>query len=457
MKTELFLAAAIASYAGYSLAVPSEIDMPVNMSITGDQYCAASICATGWSFNQHKTGFHGVGDGIGGADDTFAWDVNLNTPVHDSDAGKAVYAIQSGEIHSGNGWEGNSYGQILINHTDDTGQWSSGYLHLNNIVKRSGYVNKGDIIGYISSTGGTNNHLHFAIYQSHGKNNVTSVNAKLSGRTAQSNTSNTDSSYFDGTGSLVDPRLTGSSCKRDGVGCSYDLVTLHPHSTPSSALFQIVSTPGVCESVELSGLNGGGKVEMRSWAGFGTESVYYTLDSLPATIPLKNQNTEWNLLSLTTTAPVPAGSTRTVQAKCVATRTTSSNARIISNGKPLQFGNDNYWGGNGSIMGHTARVDRPDAEQGFGRNRDSVTLMRDHSTISSIQVTRGTCSRVKFSTPVPIKVSWKSWNASNWLGSTTVSNQDFLDIPVEVGHWAILMIQAGPTKVNNSVVTASCL
>ena len=174
-------------------ATPSSISLPIDTSNTG--FCVASNyqCTDGWSFWQHGSGGHVRGGGIGRANDSQAWDINLNSPSHDSDNGKPIYAVESGDIYTGDGWGGKSYGQLLINHSTNGDNWSSGYLHMKNIPKTSGHVNKGDIIGYISNTSPTNlpNHLHFAVYDSHGKAALNSVNISF-----QNN--NTNSAYTQG-------------------------------------------------------------------------------------------------------------------------------------------------------------------------------------------------------------------------------------------------------------------
>ncbi len=173
------------------IAAPNTIDMPVDMSLSSGKYCIASSCSNGWSFNQHKSGFHAPKAGVGNANDTYAWDINLNTPTFDYDNGKPVYAVEEGIIYTGNGWQGSSVGQILINHTSGSDKWSTGYVHLNNIPKKSGSVNKGDIIGYISRVGTTNNHLHFAVYNGHNAG-TGSVNVSFSGKTASKKASVTN-------------------------------------------------------------------------------------------------------------------------------------------------------------------------------------------------------------------------------------------------------------------------
>ncbi len=137
------------------------------------------VRGSNWSFNQHKTIGHKVGGGINQSDDTYSWDVNLNTPSHDSDNGKPVYAVADGivsDTYAGATNAGGTYGQVLIKH----GVWWSGYLHLKNIQvspEQKVYKNK-TIIGYISNSPGyyydngvkktMSNHLHLTVYS--GKN-----------------------------------------------------------------------------------------------------------------------------------------------------------------------------------------------------------------------------------------------------------------------------------------------
>ena len=189
-----------------SAAVPTTVDLPVDLDYSGNKYCVSiySQCTNGWSFWQHKSGGHVSRGGINHANDTYAWDVNLNSPYSDYDAGKPVFAIESGTISTSSGWAGSSYGQLLINHTTGTDKWSSGYLHMKNITKKSGRINKGDIVGYISnvSPAGVSNHLHFVIYNGYDAG-TSSVNVNFSGKTSKAPTPQATPSLYKPTNSSI--------------------------------------------------------------------------------------------------------------------------------------------------------------------------------------------------------------------------------------------------------------
>jgi len=159
-----------ATYEAFASDVPPEVLSPV----IGDLEVVYSIeqCAgTKWCFNQHQTVGHKAGGGVCQADDTYAWDINLNCPRWDSDAGKPVYAVAKGVVcqtYGGCTNAGGSYGQVLIEHNYRGNTWWSAYLHLRDIQVSLGQsVSAATVIGYISNTSAEPNlpnHLHFVTY-----------------------------------------------------------------------------------------------------------------------------------------------------------------------------------------------------------------------------------------------------------------------------------------------------
>ena len=84
-----------------------------------------------------------------------------------ADYGTPIYAAESGTVmmaNSSDPW-GYSWGYyVSIFHN---GTYSSLYAHCSSLAVSTGdYVEKGQVIGYVGSTGNsTGNHLHFEVYQ----------------------------------------------------------------------------------------------------------------------------------------------------------------------------------------------------------------------------------------------------------------------------------------------------
>jgi murein DD-endopeptidase MepM/ murein hydrolase activator NlpD len=91
------------------------------------------------------------GDDIGGA---------CNNPI---------YAAQSGTVvKTGTGYSGGSGNNVRIDHgTIDGNNIQTAYLHMTRFIVRVGqHVNKGDLVGYVGSTGlSTACHLHLSLYK----------------------------------------------------------------------------------------------------------------------------------------------------------------------------------------------------------------------------------------------------------------------------------------------------
>jgi len=166
--------------------VLSPVEGPI-VEVSDLSACPADgVLPATWCFNQHQSDGHLL-PGICGADDKYAWDINLNTPTHDSDNGKPVYAVATGIVSQtyGGGCLNTvgTYGQVLIEHSYQGSTWWSGYLHLANIqVTRGQNVATGTIIGYIShvSPDSIPNHLHFVVYTGqNSQNNLKSVDTQI--------------------------------------------------------------------------------------------------------------------------------------------------------------------------------------------------------------------------------------------------------------------------------------
>ena len=76
--------------------------------------------------------------------------------------GTPIYAAKSGKVTVASYQAGGAGNYVVINHGDG---FTSIYMHMTNyIVSKNQYVNAGQVIGYVGSTGiSTGNHLHFGI------------------------------------------------------------------------------------------------------------------------------------------------------------------------------------------------------------------------------------------------------------------------------------------------------
>ena len=77
-------------------------------------------------------------------------------------AGTPIYAAKSGKVTTASYQKGGAGNYVSINHGDG---FSSIYMHMTRYIVSSGqYVEAGQVIGYVGSTGiSTGNHLHFGI------------------------------------------------------------------------------------------------------------------------------------------------------------------------------------------------------------------------------------------------------------------------------------------------------
>ena len=87
----------------------------------------------------------------------------------DAPCGQAIYAAQSGlVIRAEMGWNGGEGNNVHIDNGDINGdQIETGYMHMTKFVVEKGqHVNKGQLIGYVGTTGlSTGCHLHLLLHK----------------------------------------------------------------------------------------------------------------------------------------------------------------------------------------------------------------------------------------------------------------------------------------------------
>ena len=101
-------------------------------------------------------------------------DLNLNSPIRNTDADAPIYAIAEGKVTASHKGEGTWGWLIVIEHHDDAGEpFYSRYAHVNHIqftVARKGdIVTIGTVIAHIGNADGiygSGHHLHFDISHS---------------------------------------------------------------------------------------------------------------------------------------------------------------------------------------------------------------------------------------------------------------------------------------------------
>ncbi len=145
------------------------------LRVTGPANASCANSQAVWTFCQHRTGLHASRRGVGGSDDTYAWDVNL---VRNADRGRQVFAVAPGRVVRYGDVRGlpNPSGGVLVEHSPrgvpcaaaGSGCWWSGYLHLASISVTIGQsVDRATPIGVVGNVSPrpVPHHLHFAVYE----------------------------------------------------------------------------------------------------------------------------------------------------------------------------------------------------------------------------------------------------------------------------------------------------
>lgn len=430
MKSIFILSTLLTFACTTALATPALIDLP-----TG---------TVGWRMSQHNPG--GQYGGIDGANDGYSWDMNYGSGWDDD--GLPVYAVESGCIYTGGGWGGSSYGQVLINHTTGNDTWSSGYLHLKNIAKKAGCVVKGEKIGEVSRTGYlinsaiTTPHLHFAVYNSHGKSGLQSVNAGFTGVSASAAASSQSAtlSYFDGAGSLVRPT-------EDCWGCNKDEAIMHPRAgRPSTVVFQWLHDAAVCEHVDVTTTPNVGAVAVRARAWNAHEMSAAFVSTTPVSITSQGQ---WTIFSITSDKPLI--SKVSVKAFCKPIGNTVGN--IINFAKDLVgFDSDYFWSGNGSLISISPYPY-------FGTKKDIAVTYSAHRSLTVFQWYRGSsCMKVNIKDGAGAIaagfVSKKLWNEQDFGPSTCTQLPCTVDAPSD-GYY-LIKVKSDDNAMPSGQLSAVC-
>ena len=280
-------------------------------------------------------------------------------------------------------------------------------------------------------------------------------------------------SVVDGAGSLVDPAGAGRCGLYAGNGCSKDLVRLHPHGVPSTAVFQVLSQAGRCEYVNVSGLVSA-NIIVKRWSetypgseGDATSSVFFA-DRLPVSIPLPAN--KWLTLSVSSTSAVPAGQTRTVTVTCgtgappygrptdvappLAARAANPQALLL----PLQ--GDHFWSGNASMITFSANASNSASSAGYGRTIDEVITLGSRKSLAMFQLFAegATCRNIQLSDATgaagrAVEVSTKLWDQAAWTRAI------HLVLPARVtvdqdGYW---LLKVKPSSIGWSKIRAQCV
>lgn len=247
-------------------------------------------------------------------------------------------------------------------------------------------------------------------------------------------------SFIDGAGSLVDPGNNKDCISNGNFGCSKDTVRLHPHSTSSTALFQVLKQYGQCDYVRVSGLKEA-YISVKGWSeqypgetGLGNSAIYKA-DALPADIPLTNS--DWSIIAVTTTVPIPANSIRDINLECVGgfgiqswqlkklTADISSASNAVARKLSTQGGYS--WGGNGSLITFSNNQIINDTRSNYGRYRDVAKTISgvNAGTVAVFQVYNSptyACNKLIINNSLvnsSATISWKSWAKATWTGVST--------------------------------------
>lgn len=367
------------------------------------------------------------------------------------------------------------------------------FLHLQEapLVSEGDHVTADTIIGHIGKTGTAANHvchahvelryfpqMLFPIY-----NNIYNIKnddfSQMNGnwRDPEKYSLNLiPLSYFDGAGSLVDPANGGNCSTIKNHGCSLDFVKLFPHSTPSTGVFQIFSNPQRCNRVRIEGLSSA-YIGVKRWdetypGNADGLSTIYRAKYLPVDValPTVSNGTVFTLISVTSTAKIPTGSSRYLKVACLNSAASTINApgQLIDIAPPIserqaapqnlliRLAANIYWSGSGSLINNYSGT--PSA---VGRTYDEAIKFSQRKSLLSFQIYSNgvTCKSVRITgsglnSGTTVEASIKKWNDATWNAPTISALPLDIALPSYGVFW---ILKLKPAAIGAGNLTVACL
>ncbi len=283
-------------------------------------------------------------------------------------------------------------------------------------------------------------------------------------------------STIDGAGSLIDPSK-GGNCGISDVGCSTDIVRLHPHPLLSSAIFQIYSDSNNCKYVTLesnkdfSSYYITSKLFYEQYPGAsgsqpGSKSSIYKAINLPINLEL-NPGQFYNVV-VTTAVPVPSFTTQDITATCKSDKFIASpssqffeiapsidqRSSLISS-LQINTGLDAVIAGQGSLIPFSGikKVD-------FGRIKDEAITISGNSSVALFQIYTDNkiCKSIYLAdskrVSAGISLKLKKWDEATWQYPQSVTLPITIDIPSK-GYWILEVRNTVPNTVTK--FTLNCV
>jgi hypothetical protein len=333
---------------------------------------------------------------------------------------------------------------------------------MKDIVKKSGIVKKGDIIGYISDKGTPGSwHLHFAVYNSHGKYALKSVNVNFNNPTIyplSSNINNKNSSIFDGAGSLISPN-------EDCYGCDKDIAKMHPHNGENSTVvFQWLYDADSCSQLDIFSDESIGDVIIKSkkWDGHLTQKAFKVKLNAGSPITLKrpDNNNKWTTFAITTTEPLNFSNSITAECKTSDDRF-KKGIRSDVNKDLIDVSHEHFWTGTGSIISFATER----GSNQFGIDKDLAVTFENQKSLTSFQwYASSSCPKLKImngrssriNSPIN-EVRIKGWAEENWSSNKCSSTLPCtLDAPDGEGYY-VIKVKSDADAIRFGLIGAQCV